>query len=200
MAPGGTLVIGVYQPCSGAQAPVATIRGAGRVPGPTTERALSTKGKPTSFPTPRTPRAANAREIPLIRFIPRGPAPPDRELLSGRSTWSGSSQSVRGRRLRSRSRRVRIIEATAPSAAKTRVFEEKPGGIAHCDGRKKMDPRAKDMRFLYVIFVRFSDESRSARMTCTPAERNGSRSSSLAPSSVTNTVTRARSATTIEDL
>jgi hypothetical protein len=61
---------------------MATIRGARRVPGPTIERALSTKERPTSFPTPRTPYAANAREIPLFRFIPRGPAAPDEELLT----------------------------------------------------------------------------------------------------------------------
>src|SRR5262245_7496565 len=62
--------------------PTATVRGARRAPGPTTERARGTKSKPTSFPTPapivlRRPRAPRATS-----FIRRGRSvPTDDQLL-----------------------------------------------------------------------------------------------------------------------
>jgi hypothetical protein len=53
------------------------------VPGPTRERAHSTKKRPTSFPTPASRYAANPFTSPLlVRFIPRGRAKTDGKLES----------------------------------------------------------------------------------------------------------------------
>ena len=74
---------------------MATIRGARRVSGPTTERALGTKEIPTSFPPPGSAYASIAQKFPSLgRFFPRGRIKCDGELLTALGRQIHASQDL----------------------------------------------------------------------------------------------------------